>query len=331
MDNICYDEDNCEHIVSEFYNNENENYDEGIAEYIEYSESVISDLYVCIKRSQLDEDKMKKLFRRINVHIGSIRIITLHYEENLFLANVLGRKIIENDDILKIPFIVFDLNKMDKYFGTKFPLCLMNKNDKITIHLIRPSDFDVGFCYKKYHIIKYYPTNCDIFYTNIFNFYKWRENNMEVNPDHEYHFETKFINECKLMMINFDEHEKIDGYYGYSLNIDQDLSNNQLKRIVMSFIDNEITWSMYNDEIMIEHFNNMCYYIVSFDFRELSKKNLKDVVVNKSEINGMKFNKDTKCKISFEFDNNIVTYDYVNITMFYTHSFKFTKKFKSIY
>jgi hypothetical protein len=328
-DDLCYDTENFELVESGFYK-----YRWEIDHEIEYSPCIISDLYICIKRSQLGERSILDVFSYISLIMGRQRISRLSLEDNLFIAKILDKKIIESNDIIKIPIPIFDMSMKNRYFGTKFPICLL-MNQFTTIHLVGIcSDFDIGFCYKKYNIIRYYPReNIEIFNTELLTYNDCRESNIEHNVDHTYNLQfydayRTYHTSCNLMMIKFEENERIsECVYGESLDRDQDLNYNQLRQIKLSHDNEEIfIWNICDNDIITMRHLNTRFYMVSLPkatrlpFNLTSKNDIKRIFceghhtkLQHTDVNF--FNE--KLKISFEFDSDeSVTYNWVNISIF---------------
>lgn len=317
--NLCYDTENYELVESGFYQNRWE-----IDHEIEYSPCVISDLFIYIKRSQLGERNILDMFAYITFIIDRTRISRLYLEDNLFIAKILGKKIIECGDIIKIPVLIFDMSMKNKYFGTKFPICL-TKNQYVRINLVgNQNNFDIGFCYKKYDVIRYHPTeNIKIFNTELLTCSQCREHNIEYNVDHTYNLQFYDAhglcnNSCNLMMIKFEEYERINNYvYGKSLNVDQDLNYNQLKQIKLSRDDEEIyILNKCDNHIAMMCYLNIRFYIISLPFGSTSKNDIKRTFYNGYNAIDLNFF-NGKWQISFEFDNDeSVTYNWINILIF---------------
>jgi hypothetical protein len=311
--------ENYKYIESDFYNNRCE-----IDHEIEYDPCVVSDLFICIKRSQLGERNILDIFTYITFRIGNIRINRLSLEDNLFIAKMLGKKIIACDDIIKIPTPIFDMSMKHKYFGTKFPICL-TKNQFTRINLIGiRNDLDISFCYKRYNIIRYHPTeNIEISNTELVTYTECREHNIVNNLDHTYnlYFDNAnrfYSNSCGLIMIKFEENERISTcVYGKSLNIDQDLNYNQLKQIKLSSDDDKtFIWNDHDNDIITMRHLNMRYYIISFAFGCTFKNYVKHTFYNEYHATNVNFF-NGKWKISFEFDNDeSVTYNWIYVSIF---------------
>src|SRR5580698_3631071 len=110
---LCYNTEHYEYVESGF-----SSFCYEIRYKIEFDECVVSDFCICVKRSQLGETNILDLFVYITLIVGNIPITKLNYKYNLFFAKMLGKKIIECDDVIKIPIIIFDLNTKNK-----FPIC----------------------------------------------------------------------------------------------------------------------------------------------------------------------------------------------------------------
>ncbi|AYV75423.1 MAG: hypothetical protein Terrestrivirus1_297 [Terrestrivirus sp.] len=320
---LCYDTENFELVESGFYKDRWE-----IDYEIEFDLCVVSDLFIYVKRSQLGERTILDVFSYISLIMGHQRISRLSLEDNLFIAKILGKTIIECGDTIKIPIPIFEMSMKNRYFGTKFPICL-TKNQSTRINLIGiPIHFDIGFYYKKYDVIRYYPTeNVDIFNTELLTYNECREYNIEHNVDHTYNLQfcdvyRTYYTSCNLMMIKFEENEKIsECVYGESLDTDQDLNYNQLKQIKLSRDNEEIfIWNAHDNDIITMRHLNTRFYMVSLPFNLTSKNDIKrifyegyDAKLQHVDINF--FNE--KLKISFEFDHDdSVTYNWVYVSIF---------------
>lgn len=306
IDNKNYDNyDNYEIIETDFIYPSDDITNCNIINYnIPYGYFMLSNLVMRIKRSELGDKNVLNTLKhvKLELNIGGTTITKMYFMTNLFIAKMLNRNIKEYDDIIEIPLTLFNMNKYDKRFESKLPICLIKYNDVCVKIYGIDKHISIGLKYRQYESTLQTNTHCELFIIQIqeIRFILCEQERYKLN----------FRHPCKIIIIRL--FNTINNIHDTSIN---DLDGDKIKTIGLSLnMFEPITWNNDDGEIMKYRIGNDMFYAISLSPEFKSSKHIKKMFKSTETCIGIDFSRQDRAHLIIDFYENNLSYEYVQIS-----------------
>lgn len=285
----------------------------------------ISDLCLVFKSRNIDPN-LYTLFAKTQIilEIGGNNIYIIPLFINSIIATLIDKSVKQDDDLIKIPLIFFDISKRNRISGTKFPLYAI-RNRQVTISLISlPESISLytQLEYRKYklkqndinHNKKITNINDDIFsYDYIIKDEYLTDGSYDltmINPIRRFTKSANLNTYNTYVFTNGDGEfhpTKLLIFYNSNDNIDMNMNMNLLEQVQLSHNnDKSYTWNYNDGDIMKIKIFNKIVYIISLDSEYRSIKRMKNMCkkyIESNRNNGFVFNQTSRITLKFANDS----------------------------